>query len=83
MYILCNLYSPTRDHKLDQNTFTSLVNNELAPFENENIIIGGDFNIYLNPKLDKIESMSNKNDNPVYRKKYLLLDGINEPHILF
>ncbi len=68
MYILCNLYAPTRDHKLDQNTSISLVNNELATFDNENIIIGGDFNIYLNPKLDKIESMSNKNDNPVYRK---------------
>ncbi len=65
MYILCNLYTPTKYHKLDQNNFVSLVNNELAPFENENIIIGGDFNIYLNPKL---ESMSNKNDNPVYRK---------------
>ncbi len=68
---------------IDQNTFINLVNNELAPFKNENSIIGGDFNIYLNPKLDQIESMSNKNYNPLYRKNICSFDGINEPHRLF
>ncbi len=39
MYILCNLYAPTKDHQLEQNNFISLDKNEFALFENENIII--------------------------------------------
>ncbi len=31
-------------------------------------LLGRDLDIYVNPKLDIIESMSNKNDYPVYRK---------------
>ncbi len=29
----------------------------------------GDFNFYLNPKLDKFDNMSNRNDNPLYRNR--------------
>ncbi len=50
-YVLCNIYAPTQDHKLDQN-------NKLAPFATENILLGGggNFNLYMNLKLDKMDN---------------------------
>ncbi len=39
----------------------------LRKFENERIIIAGDFNFYLDPKMDKSDSMSHKYDNYSYR----------------
>ncbi len=44
-----------------------------APFMNENILLEGDFNFYLNPKLDKLDNMSNMNDNPIYRNEIIAL----------
>ncbi len=35
------------------------------------LFVGGDFNLHLNPNLDKIDSMSNKNNNIVYRKEVI------------
>ncbi len=72
-YVLFNVYSPTQDHKLDQNKCASKLKEELAPFANENIILGGDFNFYMDRKLDKIDNMSGKNDNPIYRKEIIAL----------
>ncbi len=44
---------------------------------NENILLGGDFNFYLNPKLDNLDIMSSKNDNLVYRNEIqALLESI-------
>ncbi len=77
-YVLCNVYALTQDHKRDQINFLIDVKNSLSTYENENILLGGDLNLHLNPKLDKIDSMSNKNDNIVYRKEMLsLLDSMN------
>ncbi len=78
LYVLCNVCAPTQDHKRDQINFLIDAKNSLSTYENENILLGGDFNLNLNPKLDKIDSMSNKNDNIVYRKEMLsLLDSMN------
>ena len=50
----------------------------LVPYENENLLVGGDFNFYLDPKLDKLDNMSNRQDNPVYRNEIkALLDSMN------
>jgi exonuclease III len=73
MYVLCNVYAPTQDHKLEQNNFSVKIKEELAPYANDNILLGGDFNFYKNPKLDKMDSMINKNDNPVYRNEICAL----------
>ncbi len=62
-FVLCNVYAPTQEHKQDQNNFAIKLKNVVAPFMNENILLGGDINFYLNPKLDKLNIMSNKNDN--------------------
>ena len=67
IYILCNIYAPTRDHKAQQIQFITEFKQMITPFQNENLILGGDFNLYLNLKLDKLDCMSNKGDNPVYR----------------
>jgi exonuclease III len=67
IYILSNVYAPTRDHKAQQLKFITELQQMITPYQNENLLIGGDFNLYLNLKLDKLDSMSNKGDNPVYR----------------
>ncbi len=41
-YVLFNVYFPTQDHKHGQNKFAANNKEELA--QNENIILGGDFN---------------------------------------
>ena len=76
IFILCNIYAPTRDNKAAQISFIKNLKNFISPYENENIILGGDFNLYLNKKLDKQDSMSNKCDNPVYRAEIIsMLDA--------
>ncbi len=62
-YVLCNIYVPTREHKTDQNYFIKSLKDTLIPYANENIPLGGDFNFYLDFKLDKIDTMSNIGEN--------------------
>ncbi len=77
-YVLCNIYAPTRQHKTDQNHFIKYLKETLIPYANENILLGGDFNFYLDLKLDKIDNMSNKSDNIIYRKEIIsMLDSMN------
>ncbi len=78
VYVLCNVYAPTREHKSELNNFIKVVKDTLAPYVNENILLGEDFNFYMDLKLDKIESMSNKHDNIIYRKEIItMLDSMN------
>ncbi len=39
IYVLCNVYAPTREHKSDQNNFINIVKYTLAPYVNENIFL--------------------------------------------
>ncbi len=68
-YVLCNVYTPTQEHKLDQNNFAIKLRNIFAPFDNEYVLIGGNFNYYSNPKQDNIDIMKNRYDNNVYRRE--------------
>ena len=70
-YNLCNIYAPTMDHKTEQISFINFLKNQLTILKQENFIIGGDLNIYLDPALDKQDTMSNKNDHLEYRKEVL------------
>jgi len=70
-YNLCNIYAPTMDHRKEQIFFINTLRNKLATLDQENFILGGDLNIYLNPKLDKLDTMSNKYDHPEYRREFL------------
>ena len=53
MYTLINVYFPNQDKPKDQMIFIDHLEKCVNKFEGSNIIIGGDFNIVLNPKLDK------------------------------
>ncbi len=44
-----------------------MTRNILCNFEYESIVVAGDFNFYLDPKMDKSDSMSYKYDNYSYR----------------
>ena len=52
-YILVNLYAPTKDHMKDQITTFLEIQSVLMDYSDSNLIIGGDFNICLNPYIDK------------------------------
>ena len=52
-FILINVYAPTKDNSKEQKQFFEYVNDRLEDYTGCNIIIGGDFNICLNPNLDK------------------------------
>ena len=54
MYVLINIYAPNKDANIVSflnNLLVTLQNNNLD--EEENIIMGGDFNCPLNPSIDK------------------------------
>ncbi len=64
--MLCNVYSPTHDNRNDQNNFVIKLSNMMTPYEYENMILTDEYGFYTNPKLDKIDSMSNENYNHIY-----------------
>lgn len=66
-----NLYAPTRDKEKEQIRVFKSFQEKYDTFKRDSVILGGDFNLYLNPKLDKPDTMSDSNDNPHYRKEIL------------
>ena len=52
-YTLLNVYAPTKDHPKEQAAFLEEVNNLLQNSFDHPLILAGDFNITLNPTLDK------------------------------
>ncbi len=60
------IYAITRYNKQEQINFINLIKEKMVPFEGESTY----FNFYMHPKLDKLDIMSNKWDNPIYRKKH-------------
>ena len=51
--ILINIYSPTKDNPSGQDNFYNYIYEIVDTYSDQNIIIGGDFNTYLNNNLDK------------------------------
>ncbi len=51
--LLCNVYLPTKDRPNEQKTFVKNLFDFVENHQQHNIVIGGDFNICLNPYLDK------------------------------
>ena len=51
--IIVNIYAPTKDNEKDQITFIDMVANFLYDNMDRNILVGGDFNVCLEPALDK------------------------------
>ena len=53
IFVLCNIYAPTKDKKLKQLECLNVLQNILENYQDENFIIGGDFNLCINPNIDK------------------------------
>ena len=51
-YTIINVYCPTKDNVKGQNKFLSQLKEIIDIHSDENLIIGGDFNTYLNPQMD-------------------------------
>lgn len=51
-FTLCSVYAPTRDRPTDQSSFFTEFEKALSNLEIENILIGGDLNVYLDKDLD-------------------------------
>jgi exonuclease III len=71
VYTIVNMYAPTRNFCKEQLSVFRQLLEHLSSFCLENVIIGGDFNLYLNPRLDKLDCMPDSNDNPEYRENIL------------
>ena len=52
-FIIVNVYAPTKDKPLEQLLFLKNLQNLLDTYSGNAIIIGGDFNTYLNVSIDK------------------------------
>ena len=52
-FILINVYAPTQDNSKEQKQFFEKLSDILDEFIGCNIILGGDFNVCLNPAIDK------------------------------
>ena len=58
--ILGNLYAPTQDKENDQLIVLNQLKEQLMPFSDEPILLGGDFNIALDPEKDRRGTNSQK-----------------------
>ena len=67
VYTIGNIYAPTRNFERDQqqcfNNFTA----KLELMQNIHTILGGDLNLYMNPRLDKLDNSPDYNDNRNFR----------------
>ena len=66
-YTVGNLYAPTRNFEKEQQiTFKKFIT-DLEKMTNEHTVLAGDFNLYLNPRLDKLDQINEAQDNRNYR----------------
>jgi exonuclease III len=67
-----NIYAPTRDKEGEQLETMKELHRLIEKHENSNIILGGDFNCYLDPKLDRADKLTKlTKDNKTYRTEIL------------
>ncbi len=66
-YTIINFYAPTRNFQKEQIDVFAELTLSLETFSKENIILGADMNVYMNPSIDKLDSMPDTGDNPEYR----------------
>ena len=52
-FLLVNIYAPTKDRETEQIDFLDDIKQHLRDHYDKNILIGGDFNVCINPLIDK------------------------------
>lgn len=60
VYILINVYAPTKDDSKAQKEFFSKLEMKLNQHIGSNVIVGGDFNVCINPEIDKFGGTKEK-----------------------
>ena len=63
-----NIYAPTWNFEQEQRLAFREFTNYLDQIQNEHVVLGGDYNLYMNPRLDKLDTMPEHNDNQNYRE---------------
>ena len=71
VYTIGNLYAPTRNFVNEQIAVFDLFCTKLQEFSLQNVVFGGDLNLYMNLRLDKLDSMPEFNDNANYRAEVI------------
>ena len=66
IYTYRNIYTPTRNFEQDQWQVFREFTNYLEQKQNEHIDLGGNYNLYMNPGLDKLDTMLKHHDNQNY-----------------
>ena len=77
IYTIGNMYAPTRNFERDQQNVFNEFTHYLSHMKNEHTIIGGDFNLYMNPRLDKLDNMPEHHDNRNYREDIISYLEVN------
>lgn len=58
LFLIANVYAPTQDRPEEQIKLMDLLEDTISGFDVQNIIVGGDLNICMDPLLDKTSSSS-------------------------
>ena len=66
IYTVGNIYAPTRNFERDQRLAFREFTNYREQMQNEHIVLGGDYNLYMNPRLNELDTMPEHNDNQNY-----------------
>ena len=77
-YIICNLYAPISSMEREQIDTLNKLNTELADFRTDNVIIGGDWNVFLDNFLDKKTKSKSTNICPNHKYRETLKTFLNE-----
>ena len=67
VYTIGNIYAPTRNFERDQQQCFTNFTAKLELMQNIHTILGGDLNLYMNPRLDKLDNSPDYNDNRNFR----------------
>ena len=77
VYTVGNIYAPTRNFEQDQRLVFREFTNYLEQMQNVHIVLGGDYNLYMIPRLDKLDTMPEHHDNQNYREDITSFLDIN------
>ena len=75
--ILINVYAPTKDKPNEQIEFLQTIKDKCSDITDKNIVIGGDLNTYLNPKLDKKGGIENNETTNFSKEVQAFCEGMN------
>jgi len=70
-YTLANIYAPTQNFETQQIAFINTIHNLLSSRNPENIVVGGDFNVVLDPIKDKRGGNREANKTMKYRSELI------------